>query len=94
MDQASFGIAYGVSQQTVSVWDRGDRGHVGAKLLDTPAEKLVARPDTIYTDEGQAFWVTVAAVLAVPKGAETTPTIREIVRAVVARRATAASRPS
>ena len=92
MDQAGFGVAFGVSQQTVSEWERGDRSqvttemlHIGAALLNTSAEKLLARPDTIYTDEGQVFWMAVAGALVVQKGAETTPSIREIVRSVARR---------
>jgi transcriptional regulator with XRE-family HTH domain len=89
MDQAAFGVEYGVSQQTISEWERGERAHVttemlhlGAILTDSTVEKLLARPDTIYTDEGQVFWMAVAAAIAARKGSETTPTITEIVRSV------------
>lgn len=70
-EQAEFIEGSGVSQQTLSEWERGEKVHIttamlhtAAHLLATSAARLLQRPADAHSESGRVFWIAVEAELA------------------------------
>jgi len=96
LDQRVFGARVGVSQQTVSEWERGERVHVttdmlhlGRLMITRSAEWMIARPEDIHSDAGRVFWMAAASELAAVTTGAARPTVRDVLAAAVRRSGTA-----
>lgn len=91
-EQRDFVEDSGISQQTLSEWERGERVHVttamlylAAHLTGTNPALFLTRPRDGHSMEGRVFWMAVEAELAARRTRANRPTVPEILKRAAAR---------
>jgi transcriptional regulator with XRE-family HTH domain len=92
-EQGAFVEDTGISQQTLSEWERGEKVHVTTAMLYLAAHltglhvrELLERPTGAHTAEGRVFWMAVEAELAARQRRGLRLTVAEVIARATAPR--------
>lgn len=90
-EQRDYVAGTGISQQTLSEWERGERVHVttamlylAAHLTGGNAKLFLERPTDAHNMEGRVFWMAVEAEIAARRTGARRLTVPEILKRAAA----------